>query len=88
MVVGVISWGPSFEVVGIVVPAIFIDVVNVERRPEIVEVAVGVGGQPVEVEIPVVTSLRVPHAEPWIVVEIELYTGLENHADHPDLSEL
>ncbi len=83
MVVGMISWGPSFEVVGIVVPAIFVDVVNVQRRPEVVEVALGVGSQPVEVEVPVVTGLWVPNTESGIVVEIELDAWLENHADHP-----
>jgi len=74
----------TFEVFGFVVPTVLVDVMNVEVRPERIYLAVSVGGQPVEVDVAVVTSSGIPHSDAWVVVGIELYPGRENHADHPE----
>jgi len=51
-------------------------------------VAVSEGGQTVQVEIAVVTGLRVPYTGARIVVGIELDPGADDHADHLELSEV
>lgn len=87
MIVGVFFRRASFEIARLVVPAIFVDVVNVEVRPEVVNLTVGIGGEPVEVQVAVVSSVGVPNANPRIVVEVELDARPEDHADHPHSSD-
>ncbi|MDS0276444.1 hypothetical protein NDI85_01330 [Halomicroarcula sp. S1AR25-4] len=65
----------GFEVFRVVVPAIFVDVMNVQVRPEIVYFAVRVCGEPVEVQVTVMSGVGIPHSNTRIVIEVELYTG-------------
>jgi hypothetical protein len=88
MIVGVFVRRPTFEIIGVVVPAVFVDVMNVQFRPEVVYFAVGVGGETMEVEIAVMPSSGIPDSKARVMIDIELYSGRENHADHPELSEL
>ncbi len=86
MIVGVFVRRPTFEIIGVVVPAIFVDVMNVQFRPEVVYFAVGVGGETVEVEIAVMPSSGIPDSKARVVIEVELYPWAEYHARHPPVS--
>ena len=71
-----------FEVLRSVVPAVVVDVMDFEVSPEVVDLAVGVGDQPVEVEIAVVTDFGIPRSDARVVVDVELYPGADDHTDH------
>jgi hypothetical protein len=86
VIIGVFSRRSSFEVTGIVVPAIFVDVMNVEVGPEVVNLVVSVGGETMEVDVAVVTSSRIPHSNAGVVVQVELDARAEYHVNNPPVS--
>ena len=78
----------GFEVFRLVVPVVVVDVMDPQVSPEVVDLAVRVSDQPVKVEVAVVADLRIPRSDTRVVVDIELYPGREDHADHPELPDI
>lgn len=72
----------GFQVIWLNVPPITVGVKNMLGGGEIFQLPVSVGGQPMEVQITVVTDHWVVHSQPDVALRIELDTGANGERRH------
>jgi hypothetical protein len=82
----VVSRRTGFEVLRVVVPLVFVNVVDVQRGPEVVYFAVGKGSEAMEVEVVIALLIGVPHSDTRVMIEVELDARTDDHGESPTWS--
>jgi len=80
VVVCVICRLTRYQVFRVRVPAVVVDVMDMQVRPQRLDLAVCVPREPLEVDGPVFPGFRIPPAKSGIVYRVEL----DARADYPD----